>query len=74
MEQITRFTVGGLSCDGCVSSLIEAAGRPAGITRVEVDLRPGGRSTLTLTHEGPLDDEEVRSAVAGAGFSFEGPE
>ena len=72
MEQVTRFDVTGLTCSGCAGGLIRSVGAAVGVTDVEVDLRPGERSTLILTHVGPLDDEAVRRAVARAGFSAEG--
>ena len=71
MDHVTRFAVTGLSCGGCVSSLIESVGSPEGVTRVEVELHPGALSMLTLVHERELDDEAIRAAITRAGFSVE---
>ncbi|GLZ14157.1 hypothetical protein Acsp04_43920 [Actinomadura sp. NBRC 104425] len=59
------YTVTGMTCGHCVSSVKEEVGEIAGVTAVDVDLASG---RLTVTSEGPIDDDKVRAAVAEAGY------
>lgn len=61
----TDFTVKGMTCGHCVSSVSEEVGRIAGVTGVQVDLAAG---TVSVTSAAPLDPAEVRAAVDEAGY------
>ncbi|MEU9890745.1 heavy-metal-associated domain-containing protein [Sphaerisporangium sp. NPDC051011] len=61
----STYTVTGMTCDHCVSSVKEEVGEVLGVTAVEVDL-PTGRVDVTGT--APLDDEAIRAAIEEAGY------
>lgn len=63
------YTVNGMTCGHCVSSVTEEIGRISGVSGVAVDL-PTGRVTITSTAPVALDD--VRAAVADAGYELAG--
>ena len=65
----TSFTVTGMTCGHCVSSVREELSEVPGVTAVEVDLASGG---LTVTSEAPVDDSVVRDAVIEAGYEVAG--
>jgi copper chaperone CopZ len=59
-----QYTVYGMTCDHCVLSVTEEVSEVAGVERAEVDLESG---RLTVTGSG-YTDEEIRAAVAEAGY------
>ena len=61
----STYTVSGMTCGHCVSSVTEEVSAVPGVTDVDVDLASGG---LTVTSERPLDDAAVRAAVEEAGY------
>ena len=61
----STWTVSGMTCGHCVSSVTEEVSAVAGVEKVDVDLAPG---LLTVTSEEPLDDAAVRAAVEEAGY------
>ncbi|TDC70169.1 copper chaperone [Actinomadura sp. GC306] len=61
------YTVTGMTCGHCVSSVTEEVEQIAGVTGVEVDL-PSGR--VTVTSDAPLDDAQVKDAVEEAGYQL----
>ncbi|ONI81020.1 cation-transporting ATPase [Actinosynnema sp. ALI-1.44] len=66
MSQST-YTVQGMTCGHCVSSVTEEVGQIAGVSSVEVDL-PTGK--VTVTSEKDLDVDDVRAAVTEAGYQL----
>ncbi|WP_439689149.1 heavy-metal-associated domain-containing protein [Curtobacterium sp. SP.BCp] len=60
--------VTGMTCEHCVMSVTEELSEVDGVQGVEVDLVPGGSSTVTVTSDAPVDDDVLRSAVAEAGY------
>ncbi|GAA0542134.1 MULTISPECIES: heavy-metal-associated domain-containing protein [Actinomadura] len=67
MSTATTYTVTGMTCGHCVSSVTEEVEQIAGVTGVEVDL-PTGR--VTVTSDAPLDDALVKDAVEEAGYQL----
>ncbi len=63
------YSVTGMTCGHCVSSVKEEVSEVAGVTSVEVDLASGG---LTVTSEAPVDEAAVRAAVGEAGYEVAG--
>lgn len=61
----STYTVSGMTCGHCVSSVTEEVSAVPGVTDVDVDLASGG---LTVTSERPVDDAAVRAAVEEAGY------
>lgn len=59
------FTVVGMTCGHCVSSVTEEVTEVAGITDVDVDLASG---RLTVTSNTDIDETAVVAAVQGAGY------
>jgi copper chaperone CopZ len=59
-----EFTVSGMTCSHCVTSVREEVLELATVSGVDVDL-----STGRLTVVGPrIDDDAIRAAVAEAGY------
>ena len=65
----STYTVTGMTCSHCVSSVSEEVGALEGVTDVAVDL-PTGAVTVTSTE--PIDDAQVRAAVEEAGYTLAG--
>ncbi|GAA3963343.1 heavy-metal-associated domain-containing protein [Actinomadura viridis] len=61
----TTYTVAGMTCGHCVSSVKEEVGQVSGVSAVDVDLQTG---TVTVTSDGPLDDADIKAAVEEAGY------
>jgi copper chaperone len=61
----TAYTVKGMTCGHCVSSVKEEVGEVAGVTNVEVDLATG---LLTVDSDGPIDAAKIVAAVEEAGY------
>ncbi len=59
-----QYTVEGMTCSHCVSSVREEVSEVAGVSTADVDLATG---RLTVTGE-RIDDDAVRSAVTEAGY------
>lgn len=67
---VTEFLVTGMTCGHCVSSVTEEVGAVAGVEAVEVVLKKGGASRVTVTAAGPIDADAVRAAVEEAGYQL----
>lgn len=63
------YTVQGMTCGHCVSSVTEEVSELPGVSDVRVDLDSG---RLVVTSEQPLDAAAVRGAVEEAGYSLAG--
>jgi copper ion binding protein len=61
----TTYTVKGMTCGHCVSSVTEEVTEIPGVTGVEVDLATG---RVTVGSDGPIDDAAVTAAVKEAGY------
>ncbi|MFD1932728.1 MULTISPECIES: heavy-metal-associated domain-containing protein [Nonomuraea] len=59
------YTVNGMTCGHCVSSVKEEVGEVAGVTGVEVDLASG---LLTVESASPVDKDRIVAAVEAAGY------
>ena len=60
----STYTVSGMTCGHCVSSVTEEVSEVAGVTDVQVELESG---LLTVT--GDADASAVEAAVQEAGYS-----
>lgn len=67
---VTRLAVTGMTCQHCVAAVTEELSGLAGVSSVDVDLVPGGTSTVTVRSDLPLADEVVRSAIDEAGYAL----
>ena len=59
------YTVTGMTCSHCVSSVGSEIKQLPGVTDVQVDLSSGA---VTVTSAQPLDDAAVAAAVDEAGY------
>ena len=59
------YTVTGMTCEHCARSVTEEISEISGVQRVDVDV-PSGR--VTVTSEVPLPADDIRAAVAAAGY------
>ncbi|MBA2696053.1 MAG: heavy-metal-associated domain-containing protein [Actinobacteria bacterium] len=59
------YTVVGMTCDHCVTSVTEEVSEVDGVTDIDVDLATGA---LAVTSDTTVDDAAVRAAVAEAGY------
>ena len=63
----STYTVVGMTCTHCVTSVSEEIGEISGVRDVAVDLPTG---TVTVTSDNPVDDADVRAAVEEAGYQL----
>ncbi|MFF3444660.1 heavy-metal-associated domain-containing protein [Streptosporangium sp. NPDC002721] len=61
----TTYTVTGMTCGHCVSSVKEEVGEVPGVTGVDVDLATG---LVSVHSEHPIDTAQITVAVAEAGY------
>jgi copper chaperone len=61
------YRVSGMTCEHCVRAVTAELNDLAGVTRVTVDLVPGGVSAVTVSSEAPLAGPDVEAALAEAG-------
>ena len=64
----TTVNVSGMTCGHCVSSVSEEIEALSGVENVDVDLKAGGISTVTITSSEILSSSEIGEAVAEAGY------
>jgi len=61
------FDVEGMTCDHCVHAVTEELQELDGVRAVDVDLKPGGISRITLDSEREVSGAEVSDALDEAG-------
>jgi copper chaperone len=64
---VQSYAVTGLTCGHCVHAVSNEICALAGVTEVDVDLDAGGTSTVRVTTEAPLSDEQIAAALDEAG-------
>jgi copper chaperone CopZ len=67
MSQTTTYTVTGMTCGHCVSSVTEEVQEIPSVENVEVVLETG---TVTIASAEPIDEATVRAAVEEAGYQL----
>jgi len=65
MSTTQTFTVTGMTCGHCVSSVQEEVSELPGVEAVDVTLETGA---VSVTSAEPLDEGAVRAAVEEAGY------
>ena len=65
MTQTQTFTVTGMTCGHCASSVTEEVSEIDGVQDVAVVVETGA---VTVTSAHPLDEADVRAAVEEAGY------
>lgn len=63
----STYHVDGMTCGHCVSAVTQELSALPGVEAVSVDLAAGATSTVTVTSQAPLGDEQVAAALAEAG-------
>ncbi|MFJ8961867.1 heavy-metal-associated domain-containing protein [Lentzea sp. NPDC102401] len=61
------FTVSGMTCGHCASSVTEEISQIGGVRNVAVELDSG---KVTVTSDEPLAEDDVRAAVTEAGYTL----
>lgn len=67
MSTSTDYPVTGLTCAHCVSAVTAELSALPGVTEVRVDLDAGAISTVHVSSEVPLTEEQVAAALDEAG-------
>jgi copper chaperone len=70
---ISTFEVAGMTCGHCVASVSQEVRKIAGVSAVDIALVPGGKSTVSVNSESPVDVDDVRDAVDEAGYELISP-
>ncbi|GAA0840367.1 heavy-metal-associated domain-containing protein [Streptosporangium amethystogenes subsp. fukuiense] len=65
---VITYTVTGMTCGHCVSSVKEEVGEVSGVTGVDVDLATG---RVDVSGDSP-DDAAIRAAIKEAGYQVAG--
>lgn len=65
----SRYRVTGMTCGHCVASVTEEVSEVLGVHEVEVDLSQG----TVCVHGRDLDDVQIRTAIAEAGYTLTEP-
>lgn len=65
-----QFFVTGMTCDHCVHAVTEELMALAQVTAVQIDLVPGGASTVNIDLVDEREIDGVREAVAEAGYEI----
>ena len=63
----TTYSVTGMTCGHCVAAVTEEISKLPGVQDVAVDLDPAGASTVTVTSDAPLSEQQVAAALDEAG-------
>ncbi|MFD2414903.1 heavy-metal-associated domain-containing protein [Amycolatopsis pigmentata] len=63
----STYTVNGMSCGHCASSLTEEVSKLDGVRTVDVDVE---NKRVTITSETPLPFELITNAVTEAGYEL----
>jgi copper chaperone len=61
------YTVQGMTCGHCVSSVTEEVSEVAGVRQVDVDLASG---RLTVVSDTDVAEADIRTAVEEAGYQL----
>lgn len=68
------YRVSGMTCDHCIAAVTEELRAVPGVEAVDVDvdvdLRPGEESVVTVTSAADLAIEDVRAAIDEAGYDL----
>lgn len=67
MSNTQTFTVTGMTCGHCASSVKEEVGEIAGVTGVDVVVETGA---VTVTSDAPVARDAVEAAVTEAGYAL----
>jgi copper chaperone len=63
----TTYQVTGMTCEHCAKAVSEELRALGGVSKVTVDLVPGGASVVTVVSAMPIAAEDVEAALDEAG-------
>ena len=69
LHRTTVLDVTGMTCHHCVRAVVTEVAEIDGVLDVEVALRAGELSEVTVTSETALDPADLRAAVDEAGYT-----
>jgi len=69
MAVTSTYTVNGMTCGHCISAVTDELSRLPGVHDVQVELTTGA---VSVTSDGPLPIDEVRTAIDEAGYELAG--
>jgi copper chaperone CopZ len=61
------YQVTGMTCEHCVRAVAGELTNLGGVSDVRVELVPGGLSSVTVTSEAPLSEQQVAAALDEVG-------
>ncbi len=61
------YAVTGMTCEHCVRAVSSEIGALPGVTDVAVELNAGGTSSVRISADAPLTDEQIAAALDEAG-------
>ena len=67
MTTTQTYTVTGMTCGHCITSVTEEVQEISGVEKIDIVLETG---SLTITSAEPVDDAAVRTAVEEAGYQL----
>lgn len=67
MSSTHDYAVTGMTCGHCVNAFSAELSALPGVVSVSVDLHADGASTVTVTSQAPLSDEQIADALDEAG-------
>ena len=70
MAVTNDYYVTGMTCGHCVHAVSEELAALEGVSEVDVSLRPGEASKVTVIRSAPLTDGAVAAAVDEAGYEL----
>ena len=70
--QTVTINVAGMTCGHCVRSVQEELRALPGVTGVDIELVSGGESQVRISSIRLLPDDDVREAIAEAGYTVVG--
>lgn len=62
--------INGMTCNHCVSSVVEELSEVSGVSNVTVDLNVGGTSSATVTTTESVASADLEAAVVEAGYTL----
>lgn len=68
-----HYLVEGMTCNHCVSSVIDELTAVDGVDSVSVDLNAGGTSRVMVVSVAPIPLDSIRTALTAAGYELANP-
>lgn len=72
IDRTVELSINGMTCSHCVASVTEELREVPGVKNVDVILKSGGTSKVTVVTDTGVDDTLLKEAVDEAGFELVG--